>query len=259
MCASCRRYRQKCSYRNPSLTLSDEALAEELETLRGRYRILESLVTRLRVAPHACALEALRQLRSSPSGWPTDVAAQQPKASSSMSKADGLGSPKSDPDHAASIQPLYACAPAQDRGCAVQEQPHVALADTDQGGSCDQPQCALDDSAAPSPAASLNPVKQDSDPRLKGLDISFWTAVPVTNAFAKDAISSYMRSDHRIWELFDADAFLSDLVSQKSDFCSAFLVNCLMAFASVCCFPTRSSPQSLEGPSLTNSPANVRH
>ncbi|KAG6361404.1 hypothetical protein INS49_009631 [Diaporthe citri] len=207
---------------------------DELETLRGRYEVLDLLVTKLRVAPHACAQEALRQLRSSPTNWSADLEApaQQTKVPSSMSTANGLNSPLSEPDRASCIPPLYACGPAQDLGSSAEEPYPMALAETVQGDCCDQPHLTLDEGSASPPAASLGPIKIASDPRLKGLDIAFWTAVPVTDVFAKDAISSYLRSDHRIWELFDADSFLSDLVAQKSNFCSAFLVNCLLAFAS---------------------------
>lgn len=219
---------------------SDEALRDELETLRGRYQLLESLVTKLRVAPHSCAMKALRQLRASPSGWPMDLdtPAQRPEASSSWSTPTGLISPLSEPDRAAFIQPSDLCAPAQDQGSALDEQPRVDLIEADQGECCCQPRCPLDDSTVSTPGVGLDPIQPNPDPRLKGLDMSFWTAVPVTDNFAMDALSSYLRSDHRIWELFDADAFLSDLVGQKFDFCSAFLVNCLMAFASVCYPPT---------------------
>lgn len=119
------------------------------------------------------------------------------------------------------------------------------LAEQAQGDCCNQRLWAPDHGSASFSDANLGLVKKASDPRLRGLNIAFWTEVPVTDIFAKDAISSYLRSDHGIWELFDADAFLSDLVSQKSDFCSAFLVNCLLAFASVC-FP---HPTHLTSPS----------
>lgn len=236
-CASCKRYGQQCTYRKSPSIVADDTLRDELETLRGRFEVLDSLVTKLRVAPHACAQEALRQLRLSPTNWSADLEspAQQTKVSSSMSTANGLNSPLSEPDRASCIPPLEACGPAQDLGPSGEELHQVALAETFQGDRCDQPHFTLDEGSASPSAASLSPIKMASDPRLKGLDIGFWTAVPVTNVFATDAISSYLRSDHRIWELFDADSFLSDLVAQKSNFCSAFLVNCLLAFASVCC------------------------
>ncbi|KAL2286975.1 hypothetical protein FJTKL_06474 [Diaporthe vaccinii] len=233
-CTSCKRYQQQCTYRNTSLTVSDEALRDELETLRGRYQVLDSFVTKLRVGPHAYALEALRKLRLSPTKSPTDLEApvQKTKVASSMSTANGLNSPLSGPDRASCVPPLDACDGAQDMGSSGEEAYHMALAETFQADYCHQPHSTLGESSASPPAASLNPMNIASDPRLKGLDIAFWTAVPVTDVFAADAISSYLRSDHKIWELFDANPFLSDLVAQKSNFCSAFLVNCLLAFAS---------------------------
>ncbi|KAK7737094.1 hypothetical protein SLS63_002885 [Diaporthe eres] len=226
--------RKQCTYRNTSLTVSDEALRDELETLRGRYQALDSFVTKLRVGPHAYALEALRKLRLSPTKSPTDLEApvQKTKVASSMGIANGSNSPLFEPDRASCIPPLDACDAVQDMGSSGEEAYHMALAETSQGDYCHQPHFTLDESSASPPAASLNPMNIASDPRLKGLDIAFWTAVPVTDVFAADAISSYLRSDHQIWELFDAKTFLSDLVAQKSNFCSAFLVNCLLAFAS---------------------------
>lgn len=199
--------------------MANDALRLELETLHGRHEVLKSFVTTLRVAPYKDALEALRRLRSSTSGWPAnkDAPARPPKASSSAaSTALDLTPPPSEPAPAPCTPPSDVCEIIQDQLYTI-----------------DQPYCAHDQGPPALPDdASLSLVKTPSDPRLKGLDISFWTAVSVTDIFAKDAISSYLRSDHGIWELFDANTFLSDLVSQKSDFCSAFLVNCLLAFAS---------------------------
>lgn len=196
---------------------------------------MDSFVTKLRVGPYPGALEALRQLRLSPTNWPADLDApvQQAQLSSSMSTANGLNSPMSEPDPASCIQRLAAFGLARDRSSSPEEPYHLALAETDQGGCCDQSHCTLDPEPASPLDTCLRPTQKFSDPRLKGLEISFWTDVEVTDIFATHAISSYLRSDHRIWELFDADPFLSDLVAQKSNFCSAFLVNCLLAFASV--------------------------
>lgn len=164
-----------------------------------------------------------------------DAPAQQAQLSSSTSTAHGLNSPPSEPDRAPCIQPSDAFGPAQNGSSSPEAPCRPGLAETDQGGCFDQAHCTLDLEPASPLNTCLSPAKKRSDPRLKGLDIAFWTDVAVTDIFATDAISSYLRSDHRIWELFDADSFLSDLVAQKSDFCSAFLVNCLLAFASVCC------------------------
>jgi len=81
--------------------------------------------------------------------------------------------------------------------------------------------------AAPEPAAKY------CDPRLARLKITFWSAVPVTDEYAAGAISFYLETDHATYGLFDADLFVGDLVSGQPRYCSAFLVNCLLAFASV--------------------------
>ena len=182
-------------------------------------------------------------------------------ASPSLNTADEVDSPLPEPDRATCSAPADACELTQDQGFSGEEPHPLDLAEIIQGDYDDESHDVLDQEPASSRAAGLNPVKKASDPRLQGLDISFWTKVPVTDVFATDAISSYLRSDHRIWELFDADTFLSDLVSQKSDFCSPFLVNCLLAFASVC-GPLSPGPRPLqapEEPGLTRLQANLCH
>lgn len=208
-CAPCKRDGQHCIYRTPFSNTANEALRLELETLRRRYDVLESFVTNLGAAPYAGALQTLYLLRSSTSGWPENIDTLTGRA------------------QAADLSELVAV-----QFSSSEESYHMDLAEQAQGDCCNQRLWAPDHGSASFSDANLGLVKKASDPRLRGLNIAFWTEVPVTDIFAKDAISSYLRSDHGIWELFDADAFLSDLVSQKSDFCSAFLVNCLLAFAS---------------------------
>ncbi|KAK2017738.1 hypothetical protein LZ32DRAFT_445225 [Colletotrichum eremochloae] len=69
------------------------------------------------------------------------------------------------------------------------------------------------------------------DPRLKNLNIGFWTMVPITDQAAADVISLYLETDHPILGLFDADLFLNDLIGGQLRYCSALLVNALLAFA----------------------------
>ena len=71
------------------------------------------------------------------------------------------------------------------------------------------------------------------DPRLALLKIKFWSTVPVSDEYAASVISFYLETDHAIYGLFDADLFVGDLVSGQLRYCSAFLVNCLLAFALV--------------------------
>jgi hypothetical protein len=223
---------------HPPRARKNATLRNELEELRGDYQDLQSIITYLKQAPHARALEALHQLRSSPSNWPADLDIQacQPDTNpsslppSSKCPANGLNSPPSEPDRATCTPTSDACEGTQDQLCAGEEPDFMAPAEPVQEECCEQRHYVQDRAAR---HASLSLVRRSPDPRLKALDISFWTVVPVTDTFAREAISSYLRSDHRVWWLFDTDVFISDLVRHKFDFCSQFLVNCLLAFASV--------------------------
>jgi len=71
------------------------------------------------------------------------------------------------------------------------------------------------------------------DPLLQNIDIRFWTNVSVTNELAAGAISLYLQTGHPILGLFDSQLFLSSLVACNTEFCSRFLVNSLLAYATV--------------------------
>ncbi|KAJ4400460.1 hypothetical protein N0V91_008714 [Didymella pomorum] len=54
----------------------------------------------------------------------------------------------------------------------------------------------------------------------------------ITNRYAAGAISMYLDTEHLMLRLFDPETFLNDLISTDNDYCSAFLVNSLLALAS---------------------------
>jgi hypothetical protein len=74
----------------------------------------------------------------------------------------------------------------------------------------------------------------DLDDRLRGLNIQYWTSVPISNFFAMCAISMYLQVDHPFLGYFDADLFIRDLVEKRRDYCSEFLVAGLLYYACVC-------------------------
>lgn len=78
-------------------------------------------------------------------------------------------------------------------------------------------------------------------PLLAGLNIGYWTSVPVTNHFAANAIVKYLDGDHEVLGLFDTMSFLNDVLHLRDDHCSAFFVNCILAFASQVYYTTDSS------------------
>ncbi|KAI9158049.1 MFS general substrate transporter [Paramyrothecium foliicola] len=69
------------------------------------------------------------------------------------------------------------------------------------------------------------------DQRLHFVNISTWTNVPVTNAFAAEAISLYLETEHPVLGLFDVDSFINDLTSGRTRFCNRILVNALLSWA----------------------------
>jgi hypothetical protein len=84
------------------------------------------------------------------------------------------------------------------------------------------------------------------DARLQQLKITFWTSVPVTNQYAAGAIALYLITDHPFLSLFDPELFVGDLITERLDFCSPFLVSSLLAFASVSQFNLRSIVKLVE-------------
>lgn len=71
------------------------------------------------------------------------------------------------------------------------------------------------------------------DGRLSHLDISKWTNIQLGSKLAARLISNYLRMDHPLLGLFDADLFLRDLVSVQHNFCSSMLVNAVLAWSCV--------------------------
>ncbi|KAL0932031.1 C6 transcription factor [Colletotrichum truncatum] len=70
-----------------------------------------------------------------------------------------------------------------------------------------------------------------ADPRLKDLDITYWTAVSIPSDVAAQVISLYLETDHAILGLFDPDLFIHDLIHFEHRFCSPLLVSALLSFA----------------------------
>ncbi|KAK8043263.1 hypothetical protein PG993_005693 [Apiospora rasikravindrae] len=66
------------------------------------------------------------------------------------------------------------------------------------------------------------------DARLKSLQIRYWTNVPIPNEAAARVISMYLETDHPLLGMFDPDRFISDLVHQQQQSCSALVVNALL-------------------------------
>ncbi|KAI8305571.1 hypothetical protein K4K61_005189 [Colletotrichum sp. SAR11_59] len=77
---------------------------------------------------------------------------------------------------------------------------------------------------------SIRPPPIQTDPRLKDLDITHWTAVSIPSDVAANVISLYLETDHAILGLFDTELFVHDLTHYEYQFCSPLLVSALLAF-----------------------------
>lgn len=71
------------------------------------------------------------------------------------------------------------------------------------------------------------------DPRFVTLDIRFWTMVPIQDIDAANIISQFLERHLPFWGVLDPHLFVTSLVAKSLDFCSSFLVNSLLALASV--------------------------
>ncbi|KAK1622906.1 hypothetical protein BDP81DRAFT_333214 [Colletotrichum phormii] len=69
------------------------------------------------------------------------------------------------------------------------------------------------------------------DERLRLLDITKWTNIPIPNDLAISTISHYLDIDYPTIPLFDADLFVRDLVNLQHFFCSPFLVTAVLSWA----------------------------
>jgi hypothetical protein len=71
------------------------------------------------------------------------------------------------------------------------------------------------------------------DPRLRQLNLSYWSTVQIEDTYAAAILSLHLEEDHALLGLFDSNVFISDLVSQSQAYCSSFLVNSMFAYACV--------------------------
>ncbi|KAJ3942151.1 uncharacterized protein N0V96_007645 [Colletotrichum fioriniae] len=118
------------------------------------------------------------------------------------------------------------------------EYPTVAeILEDDSSTASPRPSRAFDSAFFVPPMGPIPPPtpRIRNEPRLKDLNIAFWTVVPISNQDAAEVISLYLETDHPILGLFDADLFLNDLVNGEVRYCSSLLVNALLAFACVSC------------------------
>ncbi|RYP89175.1 hypothetical protein DL770_004547 [Monosporascus sp. CRB-9-2] len=69
------------------------------------------------------------------------------------------------------------------------------------------------------------------DPRISVVDASYWTTVNSDNTMLRVLLGTYFVSEYQFHPYFDKDLFLEDMVNGRTRFCSALLVNAILAAA----------------------------
>ncbi|KAG5974960.1 hypothetical protein E4U55_007947 [Claviceps digitariae] len=69
------------------------------------------------------------------------------------------------------------------------------------------------------------------DARLSKLNIRHWTSVDISDDLAARCISLYLQTDHPLLGHFDPELFVSHLISEEHEYCSALLINSMLYWA----------------------------
>ena len=199
---------------------------KQLDTLQSNFNQYADIVDRLKTLPEHEALKLLQRLRSSENALSplSTVRLSNHKTSQALlpttssriefelTALHGIVYPMLLPIDITrlNISPLEKPAsPAFDSGSLVRKHSNTPIVLSEAGT---RPYC---------------------DSRLKDLDISYWTKVPISDASAATLISLYLESDQTILAFIDADLFVGSLVDRTPRFCSSFLVTAMLYVACV--------------------------
>ncbi|RYP54262.1 hypothetical protein DL768_000836 [Monosporascus sp. mg162] len=69
------------------------------------------------------------------------------------------------------------------------------------------------------------------DPRISAVDAPYWTTVSSDNTMLRVLLGTYFVTEYQFHPYFDKDLFLEDMVNGRTRFCSALLVNAILAAA----------------------------
>ncbi|KAF2220842.1 hypothetical protein BDZ85DRAFT_283765 [Elsinoe ampelina] len=78
--------------------------------------------------------------------------------------------------------------------------------------------------------ASLSQLRPLVDDRLAAVEPRLWTTVSVSQIEMANMLSVYLCWHHTEYRLFDEDAFIQDLLSGDTEYCSQLLVNSICSF-----------------------------
>nr|XP_036587345.1 C6 transcription factor [Colletotrichum truncatum]KAF6798287.1 C6 transcription factor [Colletotrichum truncatum] len=252
-CDPCRKRKIKCDGRLPKCRICEHRGDSCAYTYSIRHTVTvtegenashssstdKELLDSIRTLPEDQALELLKKIRHTSESSPisssnpleqTLAQNSQPPSQSNLESEFALQHPQAYPELSPSLLPSMS--PTAVLNAATTPQ----LLPPRQEGSPDRP--AHEDSSNADvgvpPDTSREAIEYDSlfDNRLRTIEVSHWTPVLIPNDLAARCISHYLEVDHAVFPLFDTNLFINDLIEVKPYFCSTFLVNALLCWAS---------------------------
>ncbi|CAK7210663.1 hypothetical protein SBRCBS47491_000851 [Sporothrix bragantina] len=255
-CALCIDRGTRCVYRanyrtnDTTANAASEALQRQLDILQTQLKDQSQMVQALAALPPEAAVDILRLLRTTKEPFSV-LSGLQGNMHARMRPSDYRASRSMSPptlshlefELAARYRAVYArLEPVDDASLQAlilpgdyTRDPTEALLDGmdfSSSSATPTPSSASFTTSTETPPPRTPPNKSRFiDDRLQLVQIEYWTSVPISNSAAASILSFYLEYDHTLFNTFDADLFLSDLVECRSDFCSAFLVNSILFFA----------------------------
>lgn len=230
-CSACSKVSRECQYSTEPSESRAAALKRKHADLEEHLSEYEELFHQLRTRPTHDATEILHRLRSghdvsSVLGYIKDATLllQTRLVPQTVSRPDELRDMSNAPRVFHDVRDPYL-------GSLKSSGTHAGPPSDDaQGASGPRPSTALRLQhlrSAPYHSAQL------VDPRLRQVRASAWTAVTSDNGLVAKLLAIYFQWEFPIFQFFQKDLFLDDLVAGRTRFCSSLLVNAILASASV--------------------------
>lgn len=237
-CGTCQRSDSTCTYPNSDDAKKPTVLRRENKALREHIAVHQEILDHLQSMPPNVAQDVLRLLEtdSDPNDLLEMIKNNTPASPSSVEERPP--SPES-PCHCANATTQPIAIPPIEPYKTVQPTTNTLPSFQQTFSSCIPPFEPSPSSTKiletyPSPESPPKPPRSNhqSDPLFTHLNISQWTTIPVSNAYAARAISSFLELSHPVGSVFGSSLFLQDLLDFKIDYCSSLMVNSLLAYAS---------------------------
>lgn len=210
----------QCQYRTESAETHGQALKRKFDQVQDRISLYEELFGFLRTMPERDAQDVLRRLRAG-----ADVATLLTHVRS----GDILLQLALRPETRLRYDfPYLAEMPAG----LLSDNPYLETLTYEGPPATAQQRFGSPDSQR----AYLTPVHgaEVVDALLSAASPSLWTAVCSDGRLMRDILGVFFRSEYSFQIAFQKDYFLEDLAAERREFCSALLVNTVLAYSCVC-------------------------